>query len=1113
MARPKKYSKRARDHTSNWFQAAVYAAIFVSGGASLILELVWTRQFALVFGTTELALSLVLAAFMAGMALGSFWFGRRSRRWLAPLWQYALLETGIALSAVFLSFAISSFDRLIASYWSLFSQQSFLLESIRFLTAFGMVVVPTTLMGGTLPVLCAAFSSAEESPARPVGRLYAANLAGAVAGAFLAGFLLIPTLGITATAIIAITCSMVAAAIGILAARLSDRQGKGLTSPADAGRIPAASSEFPARLRATVLVCLGLFGVAALLEEVLWFRSLRLVVGSSTYALTVMLLTFLVGLALGSYLMALVAARIRQPAKLLAWLQAATVLSVSAAVYFYPLLPGLFLRSYSALGSGDRVFFVQALVSGLVLLPTTVLLGALFPLSAGVFASGPGRLSSDVGQLYGVLTLGNVVGAVLATTWLGWFGLSGGLLAAAYLQLVSSLLLVWFGGFSARLRSSLSVAAIILLILNPTIRGRWNPQLSTSGVFQNVNSSDEAFTRPEEFFRSLSIFRVLYYAEGKTSTVSVYEEPSLDVARHISLAIDGKVDASTGEDMPTQELLAHLPMLVGTAAGASSEVSSDAVCVIGWGSGITAGSLLRYPVEKVTAIEIEPAVIEASRYFEEFNYKPLSDPRLRLVIEDARAVLLREDHLYQAIISEPSNPWLAGPSKLYTREFLELVKSRLRPGGIFTQWIHLYGLDASLLQMFLRTFGSVYPHVLAFQATAGDLILLGSDAALTMDPARINGWIRRPALGEDLARIRVTNAGDVLRRFRFGERELEDFGGSGPLNTDDLPALEFGAAKAVYKDTLHENQAAVLEAFVSLTPYLAAASLGDAEKIAVAIATRALWRGEEPVARMFARQLQGAPATAQGMWLLGELARREDETALAQGWWLRGLARDPNCRPCAISAALALQQQNHFADAARVIAPFRADSPNDPLLLLLDGINRFYLGNRAGSAATLRGAIASNRLAGEDDFAGIIQQSIFPVDLLATFYLSAAELPEASVAATSSSNERERILNHWRLELLREPGLDSWDRLLSQIEFHSGRAAAAVAEQRLTALVVEEVLEPLVHFHRGVRAAQQGNVAEAQSEFTEAAKRVTDPDGRQYLETAFEKLTGKPLPL
>lgn len=1088
--------------------------MFVSGGASLILELVWTRQFALVFGTTELALSLVLAAFMAGLALGSFWFGRRSRRWLAPLWQYALLETGIAVSAVFLSFAISSFDRLIASYWSLFSQQSLLLESIRFLTAFGMVVVPTTLMGGTLPVLCAAFSSAEESPARPVGRLYAANLAGAVAGAFLAGFLLIPTVGITATAIIAVTCSLMAAAIGILAARMSDRQGKGLPSPADAGGIPAASSEFPVRLRATVLLCLGLSGVAALLEEVLWFRSLRLVVGSSTYALTIMLLTFLVGLALGSYLIALLAARIPHPAKLLAWLQAATVLSVSAAVYFYPLLPGLFLRSYSALGSGDRVFFVQALVSGLVLLPTTVLLGALFPLSARVFASGPGRLGSDVGQLYGVLTLGNVFGAVLATEWLGWFGLSGGLLAAAYLQLVSSLLLVWFGGFSARLRSSLSVAALVLLILNPTIRGRWNPQLSTSGVFQNVNSSGEAFTRPEEFFRSLSIFRVLYYAEGKTSTVSVYEEPSLDVSRHISLAIDGKVDASTGEDMPTQELLGHLPMLIGTTpAGASSEVSSDEVCVIGWGSGITAGSLLRYPVGKVTAIEIEPAVIEASRYFEEFNYKPLSDPRLRLVIEDARAVLLREDHQYQAIISEPSNPWLAGPSKLYTREFLELVKSRLRPGGIFTQWIHLYGLDASLLQMFLRTFGSVYPHVLAFQATAGDLILLGSDAALTMDPARIDGWIQRPAIGEDLARIRVTDAGDVLRRFRFGEEELEDFGGSGPLNTDDLPALEFGAARAVYKDTLHENQSAVLQAFVSLAPYLASSSLGDAEKIAVATATRALWRGEEPVTRTFARQLKGAPATAQGMWLLGELARREDETALAQGWWLRGLAVDPNCRPCAISSALALQQQNRFADATRVIAPFRADSPSDPLLVLLDGINRYYLGDRAGSAAALRGATAASRLAGEDDFARIIQQGIFPVELLAAFYLSAAELPQESASATASSNELERILNHWRLELLREPGLDSWDRLLSQIEFHSGRAAAAVAEQRLTALVVAEVLEPLVHFHRGVRAAQQGNFAEARSEFGEAGKQVNDPEGRQYLESAFAKLTGNQLPL
>jgi spermidine synthase len=1098
MSRRKKLSPKVSVEKPDATRWAAPVALFASGAASLILELVWTRQLALVFGTTEGALSMVLAAYMAGLAMGSYLFGKWCRRWLTPLWLYALLESGIAVSALVLTLGIPHLESLLAGLSSAFAPQTAIRESLRFLTAFAMVAIPTTLMGGTLPVLCAATGFSDDHPVRAVGRLYGANLAGGVVGAFGAGFLLLPSVGITATALLAILFSCLAAGLAAaVAGRSARRQRAVAPSPSSLPESRWLSDVSPSQ-RKVVLVTLGISGFAALLEEVLWFRSLRLVVGSSTYALTVMLLTFLIGLALGSYWVTLLSTRLRQPLAVLSWMQGAVFLSILLAVYLYPQLPGMFLRSYSLFGSGNGVFFVQAAVSGLVLLPSTVVLGALFPFSARAFATSSVHLGSDVGILYATLTCGNVLGAALATLWLAGFGLSGGLLAAAALHLASSLALAgsartrsrWLWGFSAAMLAGLLAA--------PWVRSRWQPLLSTSGVFQNVNYSGDLFTRPEEFFRSLSQFRVLYYKEGRTATVSVYEEPSLEISRHLSLAIDGKADASTGEDMPTQELLGHLPMLIAPQAGD--------VCVIGWGSGITTGSVLRYPVSHVTAIEIEPAVLEASRFFAEFNHNALADPRLRVVIDDARAVLLRDNRQYQAIISEPSNPWLAGPSKLFTQEFLELGKSRLRPGGVFTQWIHLYGLDESLLKMFLRTFGSVFPHVLAFQATAGDLILLGSDSPLQMDPARIAQSLAQPGIREDLSRIGVTTAADVLRGFRFGEHELADFAGPGPLNTDSLPALEFGAARDLYEDTLEKNQEILLQAFRSIAPYLAS---GDPESVATSAGLRALLAGETAVARMFAQQFRGAPRTAPAMWLSGELALRDKDFVPAEGWWLRGLTVDTNCYGCAVSAALLLQMQSSFAEADRMLAGIKTVDRADSLASVLHGIDRFYVGDRTGALQQFRLGLDARADSSTDDIRALIEGDIYPLDVLASFYSSEAGEP----FGPSSPAYLNTLIASWRVRLLSEPGLTPWNHLLSQIEMHTARAAAAKSEQRLTAQVLQDVLEPLVHFNRGIRAAQMGNLSDTEKEFAEAASRVKDPAGQRRLQQALEKLTGQEPPL
>jgi spermidine synthase len=679
---------------------------------------------------------------------------------------------------------------------------------------------------------------------------------------------------------------------------------------------------------------------------------------------------------------------------------------------------------------------------------------------------------------------------------LSGLGVRTALVVAAALHLIACIAL----GFIAEARSGLRVlapalAAAAVLMLSVGQRA-WRPQIAVSGVFQNARIAQTTFESPEAFFRSLSALRILHYDEGATATVAVYEEPTLGPTRQISLAIDGKVDASTGDDMPTQLLLAHLPLLLHPSG-------AEDVAVIGWGSGITAGSALQHPIESLTAIEIEPAVVEASRHFDEFNHRPLSDPRLRVVTEDARTLLLREERQYDVIISEPSNPWLSGPSKLFTRDFLLTARSRLRPGGVFAQWIHLYGLDTPLLQMFLRTFHSVFPHLLVFQTAEGDLVLLGSGQPLTLHPQRINERLQEDLVRADMERIGVAEGFDILARFRFGEREIAERAGSGPLNTDDRPLLEFGAAKSLYRDTLSGNISHILGGFRSLMAYLPDGMPAD---VVTTAALRALRNGDEAAARMFARELPSSPASAQALWLKGELGQREHAlpTFSTIPWGQALEAGD--CWGCAVGLALTVQHQGNFAEAERILAATtRTSSPGSQLVGLLRGINLFYDADSAGSARLFQSVLQEPNAQPRDDIQAIVLKRIFPARVLAAFYLaeaaSAAQPPQEDAASALAPE-----LAAWRADLMRQAKLTSWAELLAAMEVHGQRAAAARVEQKLVALVAQQVLEPVAQYHSAVRHVQLGDLQAARRELEEIAQRFPDAETQTVLREALEKL-------
>ena len=287
---------------------------------------------------------------------------------------------------------------------------------------------------------------------------------------------------------------------------------------------------------------------------------------------------------------------------------------------------------------------------------------------------------------------------------------------------------------------------------------------------------------------------ILFYKEGYTSTVTVHKSNN---SENVYLKVNGKVEASTIGDMPTQVLLGQIPMLLSP--------NHENVLVIGLGSGVTVGSVGTHPAKRITVVELEPAVVEASRHFSHANYQVLKDPRLRVMTYDARNYLLVTPEKFDVIISEPSNPWMAGVSNLFTREFFALGSQRLTPAGVFCQWLQLYKISPENLRSILQTFHGIFPHLLVFQSSEYDLLILGSFEPLPIALGKLQARLSQPRVREDLKRIGVESVQGILAHFVFGTREIPGFIQNAPINTDDNALLEFSAPQTLYIDTSEAN--------------------------------------------------------------------------------------------------------------------------------------------------------------------------------------------------------------------------------------------------------------------------------------------------------------------
>lgn len=755
----------------------VLGIFLVSGAAGLVYQVAWTRRLALVLGVTSEAVSTVLAVFMGGLALGSWLLGRTGDRGLSPLRLYGLFELGIAASAAASPFLLDGLVDLYAGLRRSGAVGPELLPLLRVGLAAIALIVPTTLMGGTLPVLLKAAFRSQARLSRDAGTLYAVNTLGAVLGTLATAFVLIDAFGIRTTIWLAAGANAVVGLIALALPAESLRAEDDAVDatlapggpPASAGArlardaaAPEASRPLDDVTRRAVLAVYGACGFLALAYEVLWTRYLIVVVGeNSVYAFSLMLAAFLIGIVLGSALAARSADRVDDLPTLLGGVTAGVGISALATVALVPAVTAhLQLPGVTSFWALSTLRLLRCLV---VLIVPTTLSGTTFALVARIYARDPAHLGRDAGTAYAVNTLGAILGA-----------LAGGFLVLPWLGLHDGLL--WLG--------TANVAIGLALVLRRRPEGRATAlagrlALLAAGAFGSAWLASDVFQRAS----GNADQEVVFFEHGKQSTVAVVRSRS---SGELGLLVDGDSQAGTHVLLQISlRLLGHVPVLM--------HPDPKDVLVIAFGAGITTGSALQHPIEHLDQVELSSSVIRASRFFAPFNHDPLHDPRLRLVQDDGRNYLLSTDRSYDVITSDPIDPDDAGVTSLYSKEYYELVRARLRPGGVAAQWIPSR-YDAATYWMLVRTFQAVFPYTSVWHSGI-TTVVVGS-----VDPPRVayDELARRvtaPRAEKSLAAVGIDGLPTLLALLAAGPEQTRTLTGPGPLNTDDHPRIEYAGPR------------------------------------------------------------------------------------------------------------------------------------------------------------------------------------------------------------------------------------------------------------------------------------------------------------------------------
>jgi spermidine synthase len=798
---------------------------FLSGACGLVYEVVWMRELTLVFGATAFATSTILASFFTGLALGSLTFGRIADRHPDPLRIYAWLEAGVGVFAFAMPLLLAGLSDVyveIARRWSI---GYYAINGVRFTLSFLVLLVPATLMGGTLPVVVKLFARDPGRLGRDIGRLYAVNTFGAVVGTFLAGFLSILLLGVRETAWVAGGVNLVVAAIVWALARRERRaaapapDGSPDGSPAaDPCGGPAWADHVSPRLARLALWTAGVSGFCALALEVLWTRSLIFFLDNSTHAFSTILTAFLVGIALGS---ALVARWVDRGTTHLTALGILQVMVGATAVMAIPVLnhSSPVLQRMADVTPDALLYWkwtgMRFLTSLSVMLVPTVLMGMAFPLAARIHARRVDGVGTALGNVYSFNTIAGVVGSLVA-----------GFVLVPLVGMRVGILLV----------AAVSVAlGVALLLADPTSAGaRRLGALAVAGVVTAGAGGTYASLGKEpltSYIERMDTDTVLAYDEGVGATVKVFA----DTLGQRYVSIDGFPVAGTSLGLlDAQKSLSALPMLL-------TPVDSPRVNIVGFGAGGTSWGILQYGVERIDCVELVPAVLDAAVWFPDVNHGVIDEPRYEVIRGDGRNHALVTDRTYDVVSIDATSPKMAGNGSLYTLEFYRLLDERLSDRGLVAQWLPFHLLSDAEMRMTAGTFLAVFPHAtLWFSPIRHHAVLIGTKQPLRIDYRRLERRLAMDGVRAELAPMNVTSAVDVLGWFAMGEDALRTYTAGARMNTDDHPWLEFTPAMAYFvsRSYVVRNLLTIRDARRSALPLLVHTGTTEKEAAGVAEAVR-----------------------------------------------------------------------------------------------------------------------------------------------------------------------------------------------------------------------------------------------------------------------------------
>ena len=748
----------------------VVACFVLSGFAALLYQTAWMRQFSLVFGTSELAVAAVLSAYMGGLALGSGVAARYVHRIKRPVLFYGLLEAGIAISALLVPWLLQLTHGL---YVAVFGGQpepvdaSGLGQSFFYLgTAFVVLAIPTSFMGATLPLLTKYVVQSDEQVGPRVGLLYATNTLGAVAGTIVAGFVLLPAFGLKGTVLVGVAVNFLVFALAALIARsisaeaIVDRAQLKEPEKTEAANVEA--SKGLAR-RHLILPLMLLSGANSFVYEVLWTRLLGHILGGSVAAFATMLASFLGGITIGSAIAARFATTRTQAIYGLVLVQCGIA---AASALIYQLLPLVIPESLGLKGNVPLAM--------MILLPATLFIGASYPFAVRILALNEADAAPAAARVYSWNTIGAIVGATVAAFFL--------IPALKYEGALK---------FAVLVNLLLAAGAAILIELHRRAIFTVTAVVAAGVFFTYHPSLPEAILRTSPVIEETS-GEMRYYEVGRSATVIIIEESGF-----LNLRTNGLPEASTNlKGAPpykhNQRLLSALPVL--------ARPDTENMLIVGFGAGATLEGVPP-SVKSIDVIELEPQVIAANRSIsDERQIDPLADPRVNVYINDARSALALTTKRYDAIVSQPSHPWTAGASHLYTREYMALANDHLSEDGVYLQWMNTQFINEALLRSLCATMLDVFDYVRVYQWDPEVLFFLGSSAPLDVE-------IEMAKTGRPLSDDRVHylekgvgSVEDVVVALAMDHQNVEAFAAGASLITDDFNQMATQSARAMDND-------------------------------------------------------------------------------------------------------------------------------------------------------------------------------------------------------------------------------------------------------------------------------------------------------------------------